>query len=56
MTDKDGDLFAMGACAQCKAPMMLAEIYVLGPVCGKCCKANHRRVTSGVAAKNKRQE
>jgi len=43
---EDGNLLAMGACSQCKAPMMLAEIYVLGPVCGKCCKANHRRVTT----------
>ena len=30
-------------CSQCREPLG-AEVF-LGPVCGKCCRANHRRMT-----------
>ena len=30
-------------CEQCGEPLG-AEVF-LGPVCGKCCRANHRKVT-----------
>ena len=32
-----------GECRQCGTPMNPAE-RMLGPVCGKCCRANHRAV------------
>ena len=31
-------------CDQCGAPQSELERLVLGPVCGKCCRANHKRV------------
>lgn len=37
---------ARGKCRQCGTPMNPAE-RMLGPVCGKCCRENHRRVASG---------
>ena len=36
----------MSACAQCGAPMNPVE-RMLGPVCGKCCRANHKAVAGG---------
>jgi hypothetical protein len=32
-------------CDQCKKDM--GNEWILGPVCGKCCRANHKRVTGG---------
>ncbi len=40
-TFQDG---ATGACNQCGREMSQLEIIVLGPVCGSCCKRNHKRV------------
>jgi len=33
-------------CTQCGADMNPAA-WILGPVCGKCCRANHRAVAGG---------
>jgi hypothetical protein len=32
------------SCTQCGAGMNPAE-WILGPVCGRCCRANHRAAT-----------
>jgi len=31
------------SCSQCRRNM--GSEWILGPVCGKCCRANHARVT-----------
>jgi hypothetical protein len=31
------------SCSQCRRSM--GSEWILGPVCGKCCRANHARVT-----------
>lgn len=33
-------------CLQCEKPMNPVEA-VMGAVCGKCCRKNHRRVVTG---------
>lgn len=46
----------MGKCAQCGNDLGDLEIIVLGPVCGKCCRANHRRMAGHGAATRKQRK
>lgn len=39
-------------CSQCGKDM--GNEWILGPVCGKCCRANHRAVAGGKARKTKK--